>query len=246
MLHLKSRFGFFGFAAVLVIAAAFLSPHSSFSQETPAVTPSAPPAESKADADVTGIYRSDSGAEARLYQPADSAQWVMTYTKPDETPMTIYMDGQPSALTPVGLDAAVTFNGSPMTLTAEGGRVYAKGMSGGKSIECLTGDELGTRAALDGKPTAGGSTPDEMEASMMIQDYAAKWELMKAARVEVAGGNLTIHSAGGESTATTLNRQSGLSESDMDTLGRITTSRANGLAGAKAFSARERKLEDTP
>jgi hypothetical protein len=155
MLHLKTRFGFFGSVVALILFTTVLGPRSSFSQEPAAAVPST---EVKTNDDVTGIYRNDAGAEARLYRPADSAQWVMTYTKPDDTPMTLYLDGQPSALTPVGLDAAVTFNGSPMTLTAEGGRVYAKGMSGTKSIECLTGDKLGTRAALDGKPSAGNAS----------------------------------------------------------------------------------------
>jgi len=141
--------------------------------------------------DYFGVYRSDDGAEAKLYQPGGEQAWTMSYVRKGEDPMVLVMEGDPSSLRPIGLDVTVSFNGKPLNVVGDPSGLYAKGASSDKLMECLASDG-GTEIAFDGKAVSGEESPESMEAAMTVGDIAQLWKRMQHARVHVADRRLRI------------------------------------------------------
>ncbi len=206
--------------------------------DAPAVAPvaePAAPAEPPKEEDLFGRYGSKEGAVAEIYRGSESGDWVMTYVRPGERPMTLFLAGDPASLKPVGLDITTSFNGKPMSIIGDGGRLYAKGASEKESIEGLLGEQ-GEHLS------AGPETPESAELSHALRDYSAEWSRMRAAKVSLEPKQMKIISAGA-ADGQAFQRIQPLSESDVNTMRERLAARANGLEELNAFAARASKLE---
>lgn len=209
----------------------------------PAVAPApepAQPATPSKEEDLLGHYGAADGTQAGIYRSTESGEWVMTYARPGEKPMTVFLAGDPASLKPVGLDITTTFNGKPMTVIGEGAQLYVKGSSEEEEVEGLVG-------ATGKKISVADGTSEGAELSAALQDYSAEWNRLRAARVQLARDGMKIISAGtAVSSARAFSRRSNLSNVDVEAMKSKLTARARGLKALDAFSAREVKLEVKP
>lgn len=196
--------------------------------------------------DYSGIYRSDDGAEAKLFLPGGAQAWAMSYVRPGETPMFVVMEGDPSALRPVGLNVTVSFNGKPLSVVGDAAGLYAKGAGSEKTLECLTTDG-GTEVAFDGKTVSGDESPEGMSASMTVSEIAQLWKRMQHSRVNVVDQRLRIIPPNSNpERVSPFARTAGLSDEDKNSLGSAFSNRLASLVEKQSFSNRERKKEDGP
>lgn len=137
-------------------------------------------------------YLGETGTEVGLYRSDESSQWVMTLREPGGQPLTLLLEGQPSLMKPSSLDFSVDFDGEPMQVTATGNRLYARVTKEGRTLECLR-DAKGSRTAMNGERSKSrGATPEEMESTMMLNEVAGRWEVMKQMAVSVGTNGLAI------------------------------------------------------
>lgn len=244
----RSRLGTLRFVApalagVLSLLLFPASPAAQGEEGAGGISPGGPAA-----AGVSATYAGDDGTEVSLYRDAGEDAWVLTYARPREDSMTLFLDGQPSDLAPVGMAATVRFNGRNVAISAGRDGVYGVAGTGEGQLECLVGYGGGTRTYAEGSSAAGGEpSPEEMEAAMMMQDVARNWEIMKGSRVVVDGNTLRIRNAGeAEDIYKELDRRASLSKRDVEMMKQQMAARAAALASARAFVERELKLEDKP
>ena len=196
--------------------------------------------------DYFGIYRSDDGAEAKLFLPGGAQEWTMSYVRPGETPMFVVMEGDPSALRPVGLNVTVSLNGKPLSVVGDAAGLYAKGAGSDKTLECLATDG-GTEVAFDGEVVSGDDSPEGMSASMTVSEIAQLWKRMQHSRVNVVDQRLRIVPPNSNpERVSPFARTAGLSEEDRNFLGSAFSNRLASLVEKQSFSNRERKKEDEP
>ena len=196
--------------------------------------------------DYFGVYRSDDGAEARLYQPGGEQAWAMSYVGPGENPMLVTMEGDPTALRPVGLDLTISFQGKPLSVVGDSSGLYAKGSSDGGLIECLSTDG-GTEVALDGKDLGDAESPERMSAAMTIGEVAQLWKRMQHTRVQVADKRLRIIPPNSDpQRVNAFARTAALSDDDKLLLESAFSNRLARLQDKNGFTNRERKQEDEP
>jgi len=196
--------------------------------------------------DYFGVYRSDDGAEAKLYQAGGDKAWAMSYVGPGENPMLVTMEGDPAALRPVGLDLTISFQGKPLNVVGDPSGLYAKGASDGGLIECLSTDG-GTEVALDGKSLGDADSPESMSAAMTIGEVAQLWKRMQHTRVQIADKRLRIVPPNSDpQRVSAFARTAALSDDDKLSLESAFSNRLARLEEKKDFSNRERKQEDEP
>ena len=182
--------------------------------------------------DYFGVYRSDDGAEAKLFLPGGAQAWAMSYVRPGETPMFVVMEGEPSALRPVGLNVTVSFNGKPLSVVGDAAGLYAKGAGSEKTLECLTTDG-GTEVAFDGKVVSGDESPEGMSASMTVSEIAQLWKRMQHSRVNVVDQRLRIIPPNSNpERVSPFARTAGLSDEDKNSLGSAFSNRLASLVTA--------------
>ncbi|HPG01227.1 MAG TPA: hypothetical protein PLE77_14310 [Kiritimatiellia bacterium] len=196
--------------------------------------------------DYFGVYRSDDGAEAKLYLPGGVQAWTMSYVRPGESPMFVVMEGDPAAMRPVGLDVTVSLNGKPLKIVGDVSGLYAKGAASDKTLECFATDG-GTEVAFDGETVTGDDSPDGMSASMTVSEIAQLWKRMQHSRVNVADQRLRIIPPNSDpQRVSQFARTATLSDEDKYSLEAAFSNRLSRLAEKQAFTNRERKKEDEP
>ena len=189
-------------------------------------------------------YRSEAGTDVRLYRSEESARWVMTLQEQGSQPITFTLEGQPSSLKPASLDFAVSFDGQPMNVTADGSRLYARVTREGKTLECLR-DAKGARTAVDGECSSGANTaPEEMESAMMLNEVAGRWEVMKQMVVSVDTNGLAIGNGSDAASKTHPFTRTGiLSEQETKLMEDKLAAHTELADGSSAFLDREQKPE---
>jgi hypothetical protein len=192
-------------------------------------------------------FRGETGTEVGLYRSAESAQWVMTVTESEGRPVTILLEGQPSALKPTSLDYTTDFDGQPMGMMADRSQLYVRGTYEGRTLECVR-DAKGARTTLDGKRSAEGvATPGEMESVMMLDEVAGRWEIMRQTVVSVDTNGLAMWgSADPASRPRHFTRTGILSEDESKRMEERLAAHETIQDESKTFLTREQKLEETP
>ena len=192
-------------------------------------------------------YRGEAGAEVSLYRPEESARWVMTVTEPEGRPVTILLEGQPSALKPASLDYTTDFDGQPMGMTADQDRLYVRGTYEGRTLECVR-DAKGARTMLDGARSKDEiATPGELESMMMLDEVAGRWEIMKQTVVSVDTNGLSMRgSVDAEARPRQFTRTGILSEEESKLMEEKLAAHEAIEDESKIFLTREQKLEETP
>ena len=189
----------------------------------------------------SGVYRGESGAILNLSRVGKSPEWIMTVDEPGSSPLTVVLYGKESLLKPSGMNGSINFDGKPMDIVVSDDRVYAQGMSEGKTIECLR-DSKGTRTALDGDRSKNGETsPCEMESSMMLDEVAGRWESVKQIEIGVNKGGLTLRSSANARSVRKFVRERNFSDDEAELMKQKLAAHTRILSESDTFVAREKK-----
>lgn len=232
------------------VPAALFPPTSQPSQPEVAAPPlsgAAPEAPPATDAELAGVYVSESGTEIVICRPGDAANWVMSIAEPDAQPFTIVLDGDASSLRPSGLEATVQVGGSPVSVVADGSRLFARGAVDGKNLECLREGGKGRMAVGGSFSSKGPPSPGEMEMSLTLDDLAGRWDAIRQTRYNLGREGLQVSDASDPKAAPRrFTRKNALSENDTKTMEQKLITHAAGLDESKSFAARAKESEVTP
>lgn len=228
----------------LILAAAPRMAGAISNTENMTVSPNSTVETSAPPKNYSGIYRGQAGTMLSLCRVEKSPQWIMTVTEPESKPLTIVLSGQESSLKPSELNCTMDFDGQPMEIVARGQRLYARGVSDGKTIECLR-DAQGSRTVFDGDPTRGlEPSAGEMESSMTLDEVARRWDVMKQIEISVSDDGLTLHNNSDAHSARKFFREKVLSNEEMESMKQKLAAHARILDESEAFVAREKKSEE--
>jgi hypothetical protein len=209
-----------------------------------AVSPGSTVETSSPPKNYSGIYRGQAGTVLSLCHIEKSPQWIMTVTEPESKPLTMVLSGQESSLKPSGLNCTIDFGGQPMEIVASGQRLYARGTSDGKTIECLR-DAGGSRTVLDGESSRGReASAGEIESSMALDEVAGRWNVMKQIEVSVGDDGLTLRNSLDARLPRKFTREKDLSNDETESMKQKLAAHARILDESESFVAREKKSEE--
>lgn len=253
MPHWKCRGGVWVLSLALPVSLAIAAPPEPSAPAPPA--PSVSPAPSAAsapetpptDEELAGVYAGGEGTEIVVCPPGESANWALAVAEPGAQPFTIVLDGDPSSLRPAGLDATIHVGGSPVSVVADGSKLFARGSVDGKDLECLREGGKARMAVGGSFSSKEPASPGQLEMSMTLDDLSARWESIRQARYRLDRSGLQVTDASDPSAPPqSFSRRKALSEDDAKTMEQKLTTRAERLADSKSFAARAEKSEETP
>ena len=232
------RYGFLGvFLAMVYMSEVSLNPISLYADDTREGHDTL-----QATNNPSGVYLADDGTEAVICKPEDTSLYIMRYSKPDESPLMLYLEGNPSLLRPVGLELTAQMNGASVSICGDGSQLYAQTAT--RKLYC--DGASGTRSSSVGNENISlTDSPEDVEANELMNSYQTLWQRMRRSKIVITNNVLQIASPGVVQWRS-FNKQKSLSQDETHEFTEREAAFNKSLMSMRDFTTNECTIEGKP
>jgi hypothetical protein len=193
---------------------------------------------------VGGRFAAEDGATAELYCDQTSSQSLLTVREAGGSPIVLFLEGDARTMRPVSMETEARYNDQPLSIVAKGGAMAGTVTVDGKAVQFYRDDAGALHTYLDGKVASDDAASTRDELSLMTDDYAQAWDVIRRSRVSIEPEVIRLTPSEAAIGAKSFSRTADLSDDEAGAMQTRMTSHAKELSRVAQMGARASRGED--